>query len=437
MNPAPSGATSSKYAPRRGCVPRSSDGRGWPQVFSCIQFGMDDCGKWRLNVQIGLQVKIDAYNSVAKLFCLVVVALTVFNPNSVCANGTVVAWGYDYEGQTNVPVGLSNVTVISSEDATSLALSNGTVTAWGSFSVTGMTNAVTVAGGGLFCLALRSDGTMAVSGTYSGPGPDLQEPEPAMPIPTGLSNIVSIAAGHDHGLAVRADGTVIAWGNNNYDQTNVPAGLSNVVMVAGGYGHSVALCADGTIAAWGNNAQGETNVPAGLSNVVAIAAGYDHNLALKADGTVVGWGLNDAGDISIPFGLSNVVAIACGAYHSLALRSDGTVVAWGINTYGETSVPVGLSNVVAIAAGDAHSMALVNNTPTTTQPSLTNLVRGDGIFSLSLPTQNGRVYALEFKNSLMDNAWTASPLIAGNGSSQTLTDLTATNSQRFYRVRQW
>jgi hypothetical protein len=45
----------------------------------------------------------------------------------VRAGGTVIAWGYNYWGQTNVPAGLSNVTVISSEDATSLALSNGTV----------------------------------------------------------------------------------------------------------------------------------------------------------------------------------------------------------------------------------------------------------------------------------------------------------------------
>ena len=400
--------------------------------FSGFHFGLDVWGIWRLNVRVNLQMKIDTYNSVAKFFCLVVVALSVFAPNSVCANGTVVAWGYDYEGQTNVPVGLSNVTVISSEDATSLALSNGAVTAWGSYSVTGMANAVTVAGGGLFCLTLQTNGNVAASGIYYN-----DTGFPPMPVPTGLSNIVSVAAGHDHGLALGADGTVVAWGNNDYGQTNVPLGLSNVVMIAGGFGHSLALRADGTVAAWGNNAQGETNVPSGLSNVVAIAAGYDHNLALKADGTVVGWGLNDAGDISIPAGLSNVVAIACGAYHSLALRADGTVVAWGINTYGETSVPVGLSNVVAIAAGDAHSMALVNSAPPTRRPSLTNLVRGNGTFSLSLPTQNGHVYRLEFKNSLADNLWMASPLFSGNGNSQTLTDSSATNSQRFYRVRQW
>ena len=42
--------------------------------------------------------------------------------------------------------------------------------------------------------------------------------------------------------------------------------------------------------AWGYNDYGQTNVPAGLSGVTAIAAGDYHSLALKSDGTVVAWG---------------------------------------------------------------------------------------------------------------------------------------------------
>jgi len=54
-----------------------------------------------------------------------------------------------------------------------------------------------------------------------------------------------------------------------------------------------------------------------------------------------------------------------------------------------------------------------------------------------LPTQYGRVYALEYKNSLTDSQWTALPLVAGNGGLRTLSDPTATGQQRFYRVRRW
>ena len=58
-------------------------------------------------------------------------------------------------------------------------------------------------------------------------------------------------------------------------------------------------------------------------------------------------------------------------------------------------------------------------------------------FSVSQPTQSGRVYALEFKESLADSSWMALPLVAGNGGLLRLTDSSATSAQRFYRVRQW
>jgi hypothetical protein len=39
---------------------------------------------------------------------------------------------------------------------------------------------------------------------------------------------------------------------------------------------------------------------------------------------------------------------------------------------------------------------------------------------------------------LTDTSWTALPLLAGNGTTVTFIDATATNSQqRFYRVRRW
>ena len=38
------------------------------------------------------------------------------------------------------------------------------------------------------------------------------------------------------------------------------------------------------VVAWGNNEFGQTNVPAGLTNVTAITASSNYSLALKADG---------------------------------------------------------------------------------------------------------------------------------------------------------
>jgi alpha-tubulin suppressor-like RCC1 family protein len=170
-------------------------------------------------------------------------------------------------------------------------------------------------------------------------------------------------------LALRQDGTVVAWGDNEYGQTNVPAGLSSVQAVAAGWEHSVALLSNGTVAAWGHNYQdygwNVTNVPPGLSDVVAISAGGFHTLALRADGTVVAWGAGSTneqvnfmnalqGQSVVPANLSNVVAISAGGYHSFALKNDGTVVAWG--DLGEPSY--GQGEFVSIGSGYVHGLAV-------------------------------------------------------------------------------
>ena len=180
-------------------------------------------------------------------------------------------------------------------------------------------------------------------------------------VPSGLVNVVQIAAGYTHSVALKADGTVVAWGSNTLGETNVPAGLTDVVAVDAGQNFSVALKTNGSVIAWGQGSV--TNIPSGLSNVVEIAAGYLHVLALKADGSLVAWGVNvfdqfPAGQTNIPAGLSNVVAIAAGGGHNLALKADGTVTAWGYNANNQTTVPPGVTNIVAVAAGRYHSLAL-------------------------------------------------------------------------------
>jgi len=216
-----------------------------------------------------------------------------------------------------------------------------------------------------------------------------------------------------------------------------------VVAIAGGGWHSLALKADGTLIAWGRNDSGQTNIPAGLSNVVAIAAGAAHNLVLEANGTVIAWGLNTYGETNVPAGLSNVVAIAAGGWHNLALRNDGTVVAWGAGTgtnsfidCGQNIVPANLSNVVQIAAGKVHSLALLGSGPPVTRTTLVQPNWGTNGFSVSLPTQNGRVYQLEYKNSLTDSVWQSLPLRAGTGGLLSLTD-TNVAPQRYYHALRW
>jgi hypothetical protein len=131
-------------------------------------------------------------------------------------DGTVIGWGDNSAGQTNVPAGLSNVVAIAAGSFHNLALlSNSTVVAWGN--------------------------------NYFGQAS----------VPVGLSNIVAVAADASHCLALKNDGTIVAWGDNTYGQTNVPVGLTDVVTIAAHTGRGMAITAGLkilSIASFGNSA---------------------------------------------------------------------------------------------------------------------------------------------------------------------------------------
>jgi hypothetical protein len=202
-----------------------------------------------------------------------------------------------------VPAGLTGVTAIAAGGVHNLALrSDGTVVAWGSNLIgesnvpTGLNGVVAIAAGDVRSLALKNDGTVVAWGLGG-----------QTSVPAGLTGVTAIAAGVVHFLALKEDGTVVAWGSNSHGQTDVPAGLSGVTAVAGGISHSLALKEDGTVVAWGANDSGQTNVPAGLTGVTAIAAGASHSLALIGAAPEVsahGWFGTD-GNGQVAFTVSN------------------------------------------------------------------------------------------------------------------------------------
>ncbi|MFC4598741.1 InlB B-repeat-containing protein [Cohnella hongkongensis] len=297
-----------------------------------------------------------------------VVAIAAGEDHSLAlkADGTVAAWGY--HGATDVPEGLSGVVSIAGGGNHSLALkADGSVVAWGSNGY-GQTTVPTeaesgvaaIAAGNYHSLALKAGGSVVAWGAN-----DDDSDYGQTTVPTEAeSGVVAIAAGTYHSLALKADGSVVAWGANDYDQTTVPTEAeSGVVAIAAGNYHSLALKADGTVVAWGYDGYDLAEVPAGAqSGVAGIASGSYHALALKADGSVVAWGSNDGGQTTVPADLAVSVKtkrIAAGYDHSLTLKSDGSVVAWGRNDDGQTTVPAEAeSDAVAIAAGARHSLAL-------------------------------------------------------------------------------
>jgi alpha-tubulin suppressor-like RCC1 family protein len=374
--------------------------------------------QWRLNgtnivMATGSSLNLTAQKELQGIYDVVISnafgTVTSFPRRLFLSPGRVVAWGWNEYGQTIVPPGLSDVVSISGGELHSLALrSDGTVFAWGAVGASngdqgsldfgqaivpsGLSNIVAIAAGGYHNLVLKSDGTVAAWGAGTN-DPTTSDNSAALSfgqniVPHGLSNVVAIAGSLNSSLALKSDGTLLAWGNNWYGQTNVPAGLSNVVSVSAGDYHFLALKADGTVVAWGGNLLGSSIVPAGLGGVVAIAAGGNNSLALKGDGTIVGWGDNSYGVTVAPANATNVIAIAASFDASVALKNDGTVAVWGNTQFGEQNVPPGLVDVAAIASGGLHELAL-GTVPTTqlliiSQPTnVTVAVGGTANFSIT------------------------------------------------------
>ncbi|MDP1806652.1 MAG: hypothetical protein Q8K72_15855 [Acidimicrobiales bacterium] len=84
------------------------------------------------------------------------------------ADGTVVAWGDNTFGQTNVPAGLTDV--------------------------------VSIAAGGWHSVALKADGTVVAWGRNdAGQGT----------VPAGLNGVTAVSTAFIHNLALKTDGTVV------------------------------------------------------------------------------------------------------------------------------------------------------------------------------------------------------------------------------------
>lgn len=245
------------------------------------------------------------------------------------SDGTVVAVGFNGDGQCDVSSWHDIVDIFAANDYTLGLKSDGTVIATGltnnDCDVSSWRDIVDISTNGWTAVGLKSDGTVVASGFNDSGQCNV----------SGWDDIVAISAGSRHTVGLKTDGTVVAVGSNFHDQCNV-SGWRDIVDIVAAYDYTVGLKTDGTVVAVGDNNCGQCNV-SGWSDIVAISAGDSCTVGLKADGTVVAIGHNAFGACDIS-NWCDIVAIDTGGNHTVGLKADGTVVAAGLNTRDQCNV---------------------------------------------------------------------------------------------------
>ena len=245
-------------------------------------------------------------------------------------------------------------------------------------------NAVELAAGTAHACAILEDGTAWCwgKGDRGQLGNDVVAARALAPVQvSGITGAISIAGGAEHSCTVTGDGRVHCWGSNSDWQLGTTAGastptpvvvgdLAGAQAVTTGAFFSCALRAD-AVHCWGRNAAGQLGdgtrdvamlvrrvlAPAGASDVyltdaIHVEAGAAHACAVLRDARVVCWGDNDDGELArtIPVSsptpvlvhdstgadLAGVVRVACGRDHTCAIARDGaSVYCWGANGSGQ------------------------------------------------------------------------------------------------------
>ncbi len=264
------------------------------------------------------------------------------------SNGTVWCWGWNNNGQ------LGNGTTLPADNTSAVQVS-------------GITDAVAVAGGANHTCALRSTGQVSCWGKNAngqlGNGTPTQSTT-AVPV-TGLTDAVTIAVDENRACALRATGAAACWGAGIFGQlgdgseldryTPTPvAGIGSATNLATGYHHACVLAP--ALSCWGRNANGQlgdgtktdrnTATPVvGLpSRILTATAGVSHTCVLEEAGTGACWGANDNKQLGVsgapvtdrttPSSVTSLVGattLVAGLNHTCVVLGDGVVKCWGRN----------------------------------------------------------------------------------------------------------
>lgn len=246
------------------------------------------------------------------------------------SNGTVLAVGFDDNGQCNVSEWRGIISVSAGGSHTVGLKTGGMAIAVGNnrdyrCNVGNWRDLVAISAGGSHTVGLKNDGTVVAVGLNDDGECDVSE----------WRNIVAISAGGRHTVGLKSNGTVVAVGNNRDNRCNV-SDWRNIVAVAAGINRTIGLRADGRVVAIGDDQNNLCDLD-DWRDIIAVAAGVNHTVGLKIGGTVIAAGSNNSGECDVS-SWRDIVAITAGASYSIGLRADGTVLVRGENSYGKCNV---------------------------------------------------------------------------------------------------
>ncbi len=191
-------------------------------------------------------------------------------------SGHLVGWGSDYQEHVTTPLAGNDYVAISQGFGNGFAIrSDGSIVGWGDnnggqTNVPAGNNYVAIAAGNGCGVALKSDGSIVGWG-YNNFG--------QINVPAG-NNYVAIAPGQSLSFALTLDDRIVAWGDNIGSWLNTTPTDSNYVAIAAGGWNGLALKSDGSIVGWGNKDRGQIDVPVG-NDFTAISGGSYAGLALS------------------------------------------------------------------------------------------------------------------------------------------------------------
>ena len=113
----------------------------------------------------------------------------------------------------------------------------------------------------------------------------------------------------------------------------------------------------------------------------------------------------------------------------LAGQTKPTVTITNIQSEDFAAYTIGITNADGSALSDVAMLTLA------VSPLITSLSLNSETFMLTVPTEVGPTYVVEYKDSLEGSWWNVLTTITGTGSPVPITDNGLTNTTRFYRVR--